>query len=161
MTTPIDIINAATNYIGQSTGSSVNATWMMRNITHGRDGWRYFAELAILDAALMAQDSKLKFVIESAVTKGAAAGAIWNACIGSGCICHQTKPTPGSIALFRNGKTGLAFMSIVGRCDGGLTFQSIEGDESGRYIAIERERSVSMPYTETGLNLVGFITMVV
>jgi len=160
MTTPIDIVNAANNYIGQQIGSSANATWMMRNITHGRDGWRYFAELAVLDAALFNQDSKLKYIIESAVAKGSAAGAIWNALIAAGCICHQTKPSLGSIALFRYGKTGLAFMSVVGRCDNHITFQSIEGDESGQYIAIERERSVSMPYNENGLNLVGFISIV-
>ncbi|SMO48090.1 CHAP domain-containing protein [Solitalea koreensis] len=72
------------------------------------------------------------------------------------------KPKPGAIAIWRYGNGWQGHAGIVKSVVDANTFISIEGntnDKGGRegYIVAEKRRLVKAPYSEKGLNVVGFI----
>lgn len=71
-------------------------------------------------------------------------------------------PTPGSLAVWRYGKTWQGHIGVVTEILSENFFKTIEGNTNaigGRegYIVAEKTRKLKQPYSAKGLNLIGFI----
>ena len=73
-----------------------------------------------------------------------------------------SKPTPGALVVWRNGRGWKGHIGIVSRLIDATTFKSIEGNtsrdgEDEEILVFEKTRKLNKPFSETGPNLIGFV----
>lgn len=117
----------------------------------------FFAELVWTEACC---DNTLKAVIKKQFS-GSATTTFKNFDLDK-TFKTGTEPQVGSVAIFRHGNGWQGHAAIVTEIITKTEFKTVEGntnDKGGRegYIVATKTRKTNNPFTNTGLNLVGFI----
>lgn len=159
-----DIVKVAKKYIGttekpnNSGFNNAEFEKRMRQVGFqtGQAWCCYFAELVCKEALL----NEFDFLDKNFTSSATATFQNFNL-LGD----TTKKCSVGSLAVWRYGLGWQGHIGIVSKILDANTFLCIEGntnDKGGRegYIVAERERKIVAPFSEKGLNLIGFINII-